>query len=219
MSDMPTRPTEFATDPEEPQPDMTRRYILVAAILLVIILLAAILLLKYGIPALRGDAEPTDLPPVAVSSPSPVPTFTAGPTAAPTRVPTRTVGPSPEPTEAELVMRDTDDPIYEFVSAGARPSTDWTGFFGQVLDATGNPVAGVPVVVWYRDGQPAGDPVETGADGFYEIHLADAPLAGGWSVQVLTADYQPASKLATFETDEDTAQGVQQIQVIWQASP
>ncbi|MBN1658166.1 MAG: carboxypeptidase regulatory-like domain-containing protein [Anaerolineae bacterium] len=214
MTEMPARQTEFATDPEEPG-GLNRRYIIIAAVLLVIILVAAILLLVFGLPALRGDAEPTEVPAVA-SSPSPVPTFTAAPATATTRPPTPTLVPSPTSASPELVMRDTDAPVYEFVSAGARPSSEWTGFFGQVLDAEGDPVAGVSVVVWYRDGQPAADPVETGFDGSYEIHLAEAPLAGGWSVQVLAAGYEPASKLVTFETDEDTVQGIQQIQVMWQ---
>jgi len=216
---MPTRETEFARAPKDP-PDpegprnVNRRYILIAALLLVIILVAAILLLVFGLPALRGETDATDVPTIA-ASPSPVPTFTAPPATATTRAPTPTLVPSPEPTGPELVMRDTDTPIYEFDSAGARPSAEWTGFFGQVLDTAGQPVADVFVVVWYPDGQPAADPVQTGADGSYEIRIAEAPHAGSWSVQVLTADYEPASKLVTFMTDEDTAQGVQQVNVIW----
>lgn len=219
MAQMPTPQTEFATDPEGPRRDPTRRYILIAAILLVIILIAAILLLVFALPALRGDEDPTQVPTLA-SSPTPVPTFTAAPTTAATRAPTPTLVPTQAPADAELVMRDTDDPLYGFVSAGARPSPDWTGFFGQVLDASDNPVEGAVVVVWYSDGQLAADPVETGEDGSYEIHLAEAPHIGTWSVQVLTEDYEPASKLVTFATDEDTTQGIQQIQVIWkQVSP
>ena len=214
MTQMPSPNTEFATDPEGPR-GINRRYIIIAALLLVIILVAAILLLVVGLPALRGDGEATDVPTVA-SSPTVVPTFTAAPATATTRPPTPTLVPSATPGAPELVMRDTDTPIYEFASAGARPSSEWTGFFGQVLDASDNPVAGVLVMVWYPDGQPAADPVETGTDGSYEIHVAEAPHTGDWSVQVLTEEYEPASKLVTFRTDEDTEQGIQQVQVIWQ---
>ncbi|HSJ56139.1 MAG TPA: hypothetical protein VLC95_03110 [Anaerolineae bacterium] len=214
MTQMPSHNSEFATDPEGPR-GTNRRYIIIAALLLVIILVAAILLLVVALPRLRGDAEATDVPTIA-SSPTIVPTFTAAPATATTRPPTPTLVPSATAGAPELVMRDTDTPVYQFASAGARPSSDWTGFFGQVLDTADNPVAGVFVVVWYPDGQPAADPVETGTDGSYEIRVAEAPYEGDWSVQVLTGEYEPASKLVTFRTDEDTEQGIQQIQVIWQ---
>jgi hypothetical protein len=58
--------------------------------------------------------------------------------------------------------------------------------------------------------------VWTGADGAFEIRLAETPFAGTWSIQVLTPEGQPASKLFTFETDADTETGFQQVQVIWQ---
>jgi hypothetical protein len=80
-------------------------------------------------------------------------------------------------------------------------------------------VEGVPVIVWYRDGQPASSPTPTDQDGNYEIVLADAPLAGTWTIQLLTEDGYPASKLFTFQTDEDTETGIQQIQVLWQQIP
>jgi hypothetical protein len=35
----------------------------------------------------------------------------------------------------------------------------------------------------------------------------------------LTDDYQPASKLFSFDTDENTETGIQQIQVIWKQVP
>ena len=75
------------------------------------------------------------------------------------------------------------------------------------------------VKVLPTSGQPASPPVETGEDGTYEIRIEDGPLTGTWSVQVLTEDGQPASQLVTFQTDENTATGVQQIQVIWQHVP
>jgi hypothetical protein len=112
-------------------------------------------------------------------------------------------------------MQDTDTPAFTLESAGARPSVEWSGFFGQVLDGAGNPLAEVSVVVWYRDGQPAVPVVKTDQDGYYEIHLAEAPLAGTWTIQLLTDDNQPASKLFTFQTDDNTETGIQQIQVIW----
>ena len=116
-------------------------------------------------------------------------------------------------------MEDTDAPLFEFDSAGARPSEEWTGFFGQVLDAGGGSVANVSVVVWYRDGTPASPVVQTDETGYFEIRLADAPLAGIWSVQLLTDDWRPASKLFTFETDENTDAGIQQLQVMWKQVP
>lgn len=143
------------------------------------------------------------------------PTFTPGPT----KEPTNTPPPTPSPTPAPPVMLDTDTPAFEFVSAGARPGVEWTGLFGQVVDSEGNPLPGIPLAVWYDDGTLAADIVRTDDQGNYEIRLADAPLAGTWSIQVLTEDGQPASKLFTFKTDEDTEAGIQQIQVLWQEIP
>lgn len=190
----------------------TRLYVLVAAVLIVVIIVVVALLITKGIPALRGEPEPTT---VAETAPTAVPTFTPGPTKAPTSTPL----PSPTATLAAPQMLDIDSPLFAFESAGARPGVDWTGFFGQVLDAQGNPVAGVSLVIWYRDGTAASGVATTDEAGYYEIHLADAPLAGTWSIQVLTDDRQPASKLFTFETDEDTEAGIQQIQVLWKQVP
>jgi hypothetical protein len=207
-----TRPTDKSE--KSPSQDSMRTYVILAAALVVIIIVAAILVITVGLPALRGDNQET---PTVAATPSstPVPTYTPAPTAEPSNTPP----PSPSPTMSALVMSDTDEPLFEFVSAGARPGTEWTGFFGQVQDASGQPMSGVPVIVWYRDGQPAAPPARTGEDGYYEIRLADGPLAGTWTIQVLTAEGQPASKLFTFETDEDTGAGIQQIQVIWQQLP
>jgi hypothetical protein len=36
---------------------------------------------------------------------------------------------------------------------------------------------------------------------------------------LLTEDGYPASKLYTFETDEDTEGGIQQVQVLWRQIP
>jgi hypothetical protein len=198
----------------EPSGNPTRKYIIIAVVLAVVIVVAAIILVVVALPSLLGSGEPTAaaLPEATATS---VPTFTPGPTKAPTNTPV----PLPSPTPAGLVMEDTDSPQYEFDSAGARPSVEWTGFFGQVQDAAGGPVANVSVVVWYRDGTPASDVVQTDESGYYEIRLAEAPLVGFWSVQVLTDDLRPASKLFTFETDDNTDTGIQQIQVIWQQVP
>jgi hypothetical protein len=196
-----------------PAPNPNRTYIIAAAVLLVIIVVAAVLLITQGIPALLGDKEPTSaaVEPTATQ----VATFTPGPTNEPTNTPP----PAATPTFPPLVMADTDEPIFEFESAGARPGTDWTGFFGQVVDAEGNPLQGVPVIVWYRDGQPASSPTPTDQDGYYEVVLAKAPLTGTWTIQLLTEDGYPASKLYTFETDEDTEGGIQQVQVLWRQIP
>lgn len=199
------------------QADQTRNpnrmYFIIAAILLVIIVVAAGLLISQGFPGLIGKQEPT-----ATLGPQPtatwVPTFTPRPTKEATDTP-----PPVSPTPPGLSMSDTDSPLFEFESAGARPGIDWTGFFGQVQDTAGKPVEGVLVIIWYRDGQPASPAVPTDNDGSYEIRLADAPLAGTWSIQLLSADGAPVSKLFTFQTDENTETGIQQIQVIWKQIP
>jgi hypothetical protein len=205
---------ELDTGQEEPPRNPNRMYIIAAAVLLVVIIVATVLLITQGIPALTGDKEPTaaaGIEPTATQ----VATFTPGPTKAPTNTPV----PPPSPTPPPLTMSDTDTPIFDFESAGARPGVAWTGFFGNVLDTADNPVAGVPVIVWYRDGQPASSPIQTDQDGYYEILLADAPLAGMWTIQLLTEDGYPASKLFTFETDENTETGIQQVQVMWREIP
>jgi hypothetical protein len=196
----------------EPSESPTRKYIILAVALVVVIVVAAIVLVVVGIPALTGGGEPTA---VAEATATPVPTYTPGPTKAPTNTPL----PLPSPSPSGLVMEDTDAPLYDFDTAGARPSVEWTGFFGQVLDVAGDAVANVSVVVWYRDGTPASGVVATDETGTYEIRLADAALAGVWSIQLLTDDWHPASKLYTFETDENTEAGIQQIQVVWKQVP
>ncbi len=197
-----------------PSSNPTRLYIILAIVLVVVIVVMAVLLVVKGIPALRGEQEPTAVP-RRETAVSPVPTFTPGPTKAPTNTPL----PTPSPTAPPPIMANTDTPLFEFLSAGGRPGVDWTGFFGQVTDAGDAPLAGVPIIVWYQDGTPASEVVKTDANGTYEIRLADAPLAGSWSIQVLTDDHRPASRLLTFNTDEDTAAGIQQIQVLWQQIP
>ncbi len=194
-----------------PSRSPNRLYILIAAILVVVIVVAIILLVTKGLPALKGEPEPTAVPTKEATS-TPVPTFTPPPTSEPTDTP-------PPPTASAPVMKDTDTPIFGFESAGARPSVQWTGFFGQVLDSAGNPMPGIPVVVWYRDGQLASPITQTNEDGNYEIHLAEAPLAGTWTIQLLTDENEPASKLFTFETDVNTETGIQQIQVMWKQIP
>jgi hypothetical protein len=197
---------------EGPTDKSTRFYILLAVVLVIVIAVIAYLLVTLGIPALRGDDQPTAEP---AATATPVPTFTP----AATREPTNTPLPSPTATPAAPVMAEPESPIYVFESAGARPSVEWTGFFGQVTDASAAPVEGVLVAVWYRDGQLAAPLSETDETGYYEVRLADAPLAGIWTIQLLTEDLQPASVLLTFETNEDTEQGIQQIQVLWTEAP
>jgi hypothetical protein len=191
-----------------------RLYIIIAVVLAVVIVVIAILLITKGLPALRGETEPTATAEVAPTA-TPVPTFTPGPTKAPTNTPP----PAPTPMLEAPIMLDTDEPIFEFVSAGARPGVEWTGFFGQVLDAGDNPLPGISVIIWYPEGRPASEIVQTDETGYYELHLAEAPHAGNWSIQILTDDWQPASKLFTFQTDLDTEKGIQQIQVIWKQIP
>jgi hypothetical protein len=190
-----------------------RLYIIIAAVLLVVIAIAVVLLITQGIPALRGEKEPTVTAEAQATS-TRVPTFTPAPTREPTDTP-----PPTSPAAPALVMSDTDTPSYELDSAGARPGVEWTGFFGQVQDTAGNPVQGISVIIWYPEGQPAAPVAETDSDGYYEIHLADAPHAGTWTIQLLTDDGQPASKLNTFKTDTNTETGIQQIQVIWKQIP
>ncbi len=201
---------ELDTGRNEPSRSPNRTYIIAAAVLVVVIIVAVVLLVTYGIPALKGTEEPTAAT-EAEPSVTQVPTSTPGPAAEPTD--------TPSPVLPPLVMADTDTPAFDYDGAGARPGLEWTGFFGQVVDADGNPLPGVPVIVWYRDGQPAADPTPTDQDGNYQIVLADAPLAGTWTIQLLTEDGQPASKLFTFETNENTETGIQQIQVLWKQKP
>ena len=198
---------------QKPSKGSNRIYILAAAVLLVVIVVTTALLITEGIPALLGDKEPT--PTAEEPAATQVATFTPGPAAEPTNTALPTEAPGYPPPS----MADTDAPVYEYLSAGARPGEAWTGFFGQVLDTAGEPLEGVPVIVWYRDGTPASPPTPTDQDGNYEIILADGPLAGTWTIQLLTEDLQPASTLFTFETDENTETGIQQIQVIWQQIP
>ncbi len=185
-----------------PKPRSMRIYILVALALVAVIIIFAAILIAKG----RGKKE--------AATPTVVPTATlsATLTPSPTQVPVDT----PPPSTPIPVMADTDTPIFGFVSAGARPSAEWTGFFGQVTDAQGKPIPGVPLIVWSADGVAASPVVKTDADGYYEIRLADKPLAGVWSIQVLTDDLQVASKLQAFRTDENTDTGIQNIQVLWQ---
>jgi hypothetical protein len=192
----------------------SRPYMLAAVALVAVILVAAFFLITKGIPALKSKGEPTAAAQIELTA-TPVPTFTPGPT----RLPTNPPPAATSPVVAAPVMTDTEVPSFEFDSAGARPGADWTGFFGQVLDEAGQPLPGVPVIVWYRDGTPASDVVLTDNNGAYEIHLADAPLAGNWSIQVVSDEGSPASKLFSFDTDVDTQAGVQQIQVIWRRLP
>ncbi len=210
-----TEPTD--TGPRRPASNPTRIYIIAAVLLLVVIVAVAAILITRGIPALRRTPQPTL---TAQAASTTAPTTTAAPTAAPTAQasvePTARPAPSAEPSP---VMSDVDSPGFALQSAGARPSTEWTGFFGQVVDAQGDPLAGVPLVVWYPDGTAASAVVETDAAGGYEVRLADGVLAGLWSIQVLSDDLQPASKLQTFATDENSQTGIQQIQVIWQQVP
>lgn len=194
--------------------DALRPYILAAAALLVVIVIATILILTVGLPAFRGEGQATAAAMVTASAMG-APTSTPLPPPEPTPTPS----PSPWPTLPALVMIDTEGPAFEFVSAGGRPGVQWTGFFGRVLDVDGQPLPGVPIVVWTEDGQPAVPPVRTDGEGNYEIRLAGAPRAGTWTIQVLTAAGQPASKQFTFQTDDDSETGIQQIQVIWGRAP
>jgi hypothetical protein len=192
--------------------DALRSYMLAAAALLVVIVVVAILIVTVGLPALRGEGRQTVVT-IRTASATRVPTSTASLSPGPTPTP------SPWSTMPALVMIDTDDPAFEFVSAGGRPSLEWTGFFGRVLDADGRPLPGAPVVIWTEAGQPVVPPARTDESGNYEIRLAGAPQAGVWTIQVLTAEGQPASKLFTFQTDADTQTGIQQIQVVWARVP
>lgn len=201
----------------------TRWYVVIAAVLFVVIVVAAVLLLTQGLPALRG--EPTAVAqPETESAPTTVPTFTPGPT----RPPTDTPPPAATPTMQPPVMIDPAEPLFDLQAAGGRPSTEWTGFFGQVLDASGSPLAGVPLILWNTDaegipvelvGAPDSPVVRTAPDGSYEMRVAQVPYRGIWTIQVLTAEGEGASKLFTFETSNDPDQGFQQIQVNWQQIP
>lgn len=186
--------------PVGPKRRSTRIYALVALALVALIVILAAILIAKG----RGKKETA----TATATLSPTSTSSSAQAPADTPLPVE-VAPS-------LIMTGTDNPVFDFVSAGARPSTEWTGFFGQVTDAQGKPLSDVPLIVWYADGTPASPVVRTDENGSYEIRLADGVLAGVWSIQVLTDDMQAASKLQTFRTDKSTETGIQNIQVLWQ---
>jgi hypothetical protein len=199
----------------------TRRYVLIAAVLVVVIVVAAILLITKGIPALREEEEPTAVTDVGATA-TQMPTFTPGPTKEPTNTPL----PSPTPTRPPFVMTDDYEVVFEAKTLEARPSTEWTGFFGQVLDAEGVPLADVPLIVLYPDltpvelaNVPTSPVVMTNEEGSYEIRLADGPHKDTWSILVLADDRRPASDILTFATDEDTDKGTQQIRIVWQQLP
>ncbi len=187
-----------------PKRRSTRIYALAALALVVVIVILVALLVTRG----RGKNEAA------------TPTVEAAATLSPTSTSSSMQVPADTPSPAEvvpsLIMTGTDTPGFDFVSAGARPSAEWTGFFGQVTDAEGKPISGVPLIVWYADGVAASAIVKTDVDGNYEIRLADKPLAGVWSIQVLTDDMQAASRLQTFRTDDNAETGIQNIQVLWQ---
>ncbi len=203
---------ELGTGPTEPSGNSIRWYLLLAGVLLLLIIVVGALLISKGIPALKGEKEPVALSPT--ESPA-----TLAPTFTPESIPSPAVSPTePPPTCSAPVMSDPVTPLFDFDSAGARPGVEWTGFFGQVFDATGKPMPGVSLIVW-QDTDPASPVVQTDENGYYEIRLADKPLAGTWSIQVLTEDCQGASKVFTFQTDTDTQIGIQQIQVLWKQIP
>ncbi len=185
------------TGQNEPSRSPNRTYIIVAAVLLVVIIIAAVLLIVFGIPALKGTKEPT-----ATTEAEPEPTHTP-----------------PPPTRPPLEMQYTETPAFEAESAGVRPAIEWTGFFGQVVDADGNPVPGVLVIVWDGEGKPFDDPILTDQDGNYEIVVAYAAEADTWFVQLLTEDGQPASNPFGFDTDTNTETGAQQGQILWKQVP
>ena len=207
--------------PVEPPKSPIRWYMVAAALLVVVIVVALVLLLTNVLSGPEGDVEPTavtEIEATATSAPAVAPS--------PSLEPTDTPLPMPTDTPPAFVMTDTYPILFTYESAGARPSTEWTGFFGQVLAANGDPLADVSLIVLYPGGVPVeleGVPtsplVKTGADGSYEIRLAEGALADTWSLAVVTPDGLPASEFLTFRTDTDTEAGVQQIQVIWREMP
>lgn len=173
-------------------------------------------------PSPAGSSAPTvPAAPVLVEptpAPAALPTITPAPGPTTVPEPTRPITPTAAPT---LVMADPETPLYDIDDTGAMTSTLWTGFLGQVLDAQDRPLAGVPLIVWAAEpaGSPASPVIETDATGSYEIRLAAGPAAGAWSIQVLTADWRPASRLQTFYTGGDVDSGVQHIWVVWKQVP
>ena len=211
--------------PVEPPRSPIRWYMVAAALLVVVIVVALVLLLTNVLSGPGGDVEPTavtEIEATATSAPTSAPAVAPSPSLEPTDTPL----PMPTDTPPAFVMTDTYPILFTYESAGARPSTEWTGFFGQVLAANGDPLADVSLIVLYPGGVPVeleGVPtsplVKTGADGSYEIRLAEGALADTWSLAVVTPDGLPASEFLTFRTDTDTEAGVQQIQVIWREMP
>ena len=111
----------------------------------------------------------------------------------PTRLPT-VVTPSQTPTAV----------VYPY--ALAEPETfvahpdgcEWLGVAGEVVDAAGEPVAGLRVHVWGEGIDRvtlSGSAVELGG---WEVRLGDAPAVGTYTVQLVAVDDSPLSPAVTF---------------------
>jgi hypothetical protein len=158
--------------------------------------------LSTDTPTAVAPAEPTDTPaPEPTATPTPAPTDTPLPTdtPAPTPIPTDTFTPAP-PTETPLptaTPTPTDTPV---------PPVDWRlvswrqltpcenrgghSLFITVLDAAGNGIPGVPLLIEWTGGSQV---VYTGDKPDRGPGCTDFPMYGGYTVRVAegTSDVTP----------------------------
>jgi hypothetical protein len=182
--------------------DKTRRlYLTIVGVLIACICL----MLAVVLAGPRLGLAPAQSPPAGETLPvSPQPTTERSPV--PTYTPTAETAPPVPGTEPALAYQLGDAPR-------AGPSCDWTGFFGTVRDAAGQPLAGVQVGIWDESNSLVAISI-SGPDGKYERQLSATPLAGIWTLRVLV-DGKPASEPYAFRTDGDCRSGRQRFQIDW----
>jgi hypothetical protein len=186
--------------------DKTRRlYFTVVGVLIACICLVAAVALtgpRLGLVPVQslpaGEALPASPEPTVEKSP--VPTYT----------PTAESAPPVPVTEPAPAYQLRDAPL-------AGPDCDWTGFFGTVWDATGQPQAGVQIGIWDENDNLIAISI-SGPDGKYERQISEKPLAGTWALRVLV-DGGPASDSYAFRSDEDCRSGQQRFQIDWEQKP
>jgi hypothetical protein len=121
-------------------------------------------------------ATPTLLPPTATSSPAPTATGGAAP-AVPTNTPSAFAFTLQNETLAYIPYTGTE-------------GCDYLAIAGQVFDAAGDPLTGIPVVVEgdeFFEGQLAfsGNAPDYGPSG-YEVYLNDSPYEGEFTVKLVS---------------------------------
>jgi len=170
---------------------------------------------------LDPDSEWNPLPPVTATieptQTSVLPTATPEPTLAPTLAPTATL--EPTATVPALIYRLQDGSPAYLEAALFRPeqACNFMGVFGLVFGLDDVPLAGLRVqVTGTLNGQPVdklgltGAATQYGPGAYYEIQLANAPVASENQLQIvlLNADGQPLSSPASFSTRAECNQNL-----------